>query len=66
MFEKNNPTIALNILYIEEKKICSAYFSEINSNCGKQIILFMIPNEEKERWHNLAVKKLFTLLERII
>ena len=29
-FEKNNPTIALNILYIKEK--CAAYISKINSN----------------------------------
>ena len=46
-FEKNNPTIALNILYTKEKKIYSAYISKINSNCEKQIILLMTPNEEK-------------------
>ena len=39
-FEKNNPTIALNILYIKEKKICPVYISKINSNCEKQIIIF--------------------------
>ena len=33
---KNNPTIALNILYIEEKEICPAYFSKINSNFGEK------------------------------
>ena len=32
-FEKNNPTIALNILHIKEKEICAAYISKINSNC---------------------------------
>ena len=26
-FEKNNPTIALNILYIKEKEVCPAYIS---------------------------------------
>ena len=51
--EKNNPTIALNILYIKEKEICPAYISKINSNSEKQIILLMIPNEEKEGWHFL-------------
>ena len=56
-FEKNNPTIALNILYIKEKEICPTYISKIISNCEKQIILLMIPNEEKERWHYLALKK---------
>ena len=42
---KNNPTIAPNILYTKEKEICLAYTSKINSNCEKQIILLMIPNE---------------------
>ena len=56
-FEKNNQTVALNILYIKEKEICPAYISNINSNCQKQIILLMIPSEEKEGWHYLAVKK---------
>ena len=30
-FEKNNPTIALNILYIKEKGILPAYISKHNS-----------------------------------
>ena len=47
-FEKNNPTIALNILYIEEKEISPVFISKINSNSQKQIILLMIPNEEEE------------------
>ena len=55
-FEKNNPAIALNILYIKEKEICAAYISKINLNCEKQIILLMIPNEVKEDWDYLAVK----------
>ena len=36
---KNNPTIALNILYIKEKEICSIYISKNDSNCEKQRIL---------------------------
>ena len=28
MFEKNNPTIALNILYTEEKEICPPFISK--------------------------------------
>ena len=47
-FEKNNPTIALNILYIKEKEICPAYITKINSNCEKQIILLIVTNEEKK------------------
>ena len=31
-FEKNNLTMALNILYIKEKEICPAYISIINLN----------------------------------
>ena len=38
-FGKNNPTIALNNLYIKEKEICPVYIPKINSNCEKQIIL---------------------------
>ena len=40
--------ITRNILYTKEKEICPAYISNINSNCEKQIILLMIPNEEKK------------------
>ena len=47
-FEKSYPTIALNILYVTEEEICAAYILKANSNCEKQIIPFMIPNEEKE------------------
>ena len=47
-FEKNTSRIALNILYTKEKEISPAYISKINSNCEKQIILLMIPNEENE------------------
>ena len=55
-FEKNNSTIGHNFLYIKEKELCPAYISKINSNCEKQIILLMIPNEGKEVWHYLALK----------
>ena len=39
MFVKNNPTIALDILYTKEKEILPAYISKPNSTCEKQIIL---------------------------
>ena len=32
-FEKNNSTIAPNILYIKENEICPVYISKINSKC---------------------------------
>ena len=61
---KNNPTIALSVSYIKEKEIFPAYFSEINPNYEKQIILLMIPNEEKEGLY-CSKKKLSTLLRGI-
>ena len=64
-FEKNNPTIALNILYIKEKEMCSGYISNTNSNFEKQVILVKIPNEKKECWCYLAVKELSTLSREI-
>ena len=65
-FEKSNPTIALNILYIKEKQTYPAYISKIDSNCEKHVILLMVPNKEKEGlWHYLVVKKLSTLVREI-
>ena len=49
--------MALNILYIKEKEICPAYISKVNSNCEKQIIILMIPNEEQEGWHYLSCSR---------
>ena len=63
-FEKNNPTIVFIIVYIKEKEISPAYISKINSNCEKQIILLMIPNEEKEGWCYLAVNKTVYIIKR--
>ena len=65
-FEKNNLTIALNISYIKEKEIVPVYVLKHNSTCEKQIILLMIPNEDKEGWDYLAVKKLSALLYKKI
>ena len=59
-FEKNNVAIALNVLYTKNEKMYPAYVSKHNLNREKQVILLMIPNEEK--WHYLAVKKLLALL----
>ena len=48
-FEKNNKTIALNVLYIPHntKTISVAYRSKYNNNCKKQVILVMITNSKK-------------------
>ena len=68
-FEKNNVTIALNVLYA---KIYPANVSKYNSNREKHLISLIIPNEERRgrsktlakrakskgrRCHYLAVKK---------
>ena len=53
--EKNNQTIALNILYAKKEKICAIYYvSKQNSNSEKQVILSLIPNGEGR--HYLAAK----------
>ena len=50
-------------MYVKEKKICPVYIPKINSNC--EIILLMLPNEEKEGWHYLAVKNPSALLREV-
>ena len=52
-------------MYTKEKEILPAYISKHNSTREKQIILLMIPNEEKEESHYLVVKKLSVLLHGI-
>ena len=52
-------------MHIKEKETSPPFISKINWNCEKQIILLIIPNKEKEGWHYLVVKKLFTLLRAI-
>ena len=54
-FERNNLTIALNVLRSKKEKIYRAYVSKHNSNCEKQVILLMILNGKG--WDYAAVKK---------
>ena len=64
-FEKENLTIALNILYIKKKKeIYPAYILKHNSTHEKQIILLVITNEEKEGYHNHSVKNYLHYIEK--
>ena len=58
MFEQNNMTIALNILFVPHntKQIIHAYKSKYNHKRNDKIILLMITDGEK--WHYLAVKSL--------
>ena len=66
--EKNNVTIALNVLYAKQEKIYPAYVSKHNANLEKNVILLMISNEEicevkspGRQWHFISVKKLSAL-----
>ena len=63
-FERNNKTIALNILFIPHntKTIRVAYRSEHNNKRKKQVILLMITNGKK--WHYLSVTNLSALLAK--
>ena len=52
-------------MYAKKEKIYPAYVSKHNSNREKQVILLVIANRERRRWHYLAVNKLSALLRRI-
>ena len=62
MFEQNNKTIALNILFVPHytKKIRLAYKSKQNFKCENQAILLM--TNDSIKWHYLAVKSVSVLL----
>ena len=47
IFEKNNVTIALNVLYAKKEKIYPAYVWKHNSNREKQVFVLMISNGER-------------------
>ena len=46
-FEKNNQTIALNVLYAKKEKICPSCVLKHNSHCEKQVILLIIGMEKE-------------------
>ena len=59
-FERNNKTIALNILFVphNEKTINLAYKSKYNRKRENQVVLLMITNGKK--WHYTALKSVCT------
>ena len=59
-FEKNNPTIICNVLYVKEEEICQAYISKHE----KQFLLLIISSQEG--WHYLLITKLSALLRGIV
>ena len=48
-FEKNNVTLALNVLFAKKEKIYPANVSKPNSNLEKQVILLIISNGYKRK-----------------
>ena len=46
--KKSNLTIALHVLYAQNKQIYPAYISKHNSKCEKLVILVLIPNEKDD------------------
>ena len=65
-FERNNKTIALNILYVlhNTKKINLVYKSKYNRKRENQVVLLMITNgkqsDEVGKWHYIALKSVRT------
>ena len=63
-FEKQNPTIALNILYIEgEKRVRQAFISKYNSTREKHVDLLIVQDNMKT--HYTAIKRISALLRGI-
>ena len=66
VFEKNNPSIALNILYVpyKTKEILPSYISKHNKTRNIQANLLMVTDNENI-WHYLAIKSVHGLLHGI-
>ena len=64
-FEKNNPGIAVNVLFSNNKNqnIYTARRSERNVKCKKQVNLLMIGDSEKK--HYTAIKSISRLLSKL-
>ena len=65
-FERNNKTIALNILYVTHntKTINLACKSKYNRKSENQVVLLLITNskqsDEFDKWHYIALKSVHT------
>ena len=65
-FERNNKTIALNILFVphNEKTINLAYKSKYNRKRENQVVLLMITDgeqsDEADKWHYIVLKSTHT------
>ena len=65
-FEKNNPGIAVNVLFTNKKSqnIYTAHRSERSVKCKKQVNLLMIVDGEK-RHYNTTIKSMSRLLSKL-
>ena len=64
-FERNNKTIALNILFVpyNTNQIRPAYISKCNHKCDNKVNLLTIT--DNNNWHYLSIKNVPKLLRRI-
>ena len=62
-FEKNNPDIAVNVLFSKKKNMYTARRSEPNVKCKKQVNLLMIADGENR--HYTAFKNISRLLKSL-
>ena len=66
-FEKNNPDIAVNVLFDNKKNhkktTCAVHRSGRNGKCKKQLNLLMIVDGEKRRY--TAIKNISRLLSKL-
>ena len=62
-FEKNNPDIAVNMLFSNKKNIYTAHRSKHNMKCKKQVNLLMIVDGENR--HYTAIKSMSRLLKSL-
>ena len=65
-FEKNNPGMAVNVLFTNKKSqnIYTAHRSERSVKCKKQVNLLMIVDGEK-RHYNTTIKSMSRLLSKL-
>ena len=63
-FDKNNPAIALSILYIKEKEICPSYISKIILNCEKKKNSFNDPKRRRKMLALSCIKKTICITKR--
>ena len=62
-FERNNPGIAVNVLFNKKQSIYTARRSELNGKCSKQVTLLMVVDGEDR--HYTAIKNISRLLSKL-